>query len=307
MKVALETKGLIKQYGRRRALDGLDLRVPAGSLFGLVGHNGAGKTTLLGIASGLIKPSGGHIDVLEGGAFSIEKHAGSVSVLPQDAGLPPYARVGELLQYYGALQGLGKPEVTQAAQALLEEVNLGDRWDAPVRSLSHGMFRRLTVAQALLGSPSLILLDEPMSGLDPHEVANMREVLRRRAGGQTILISSHILHELEHLCDEVAFVRQGKLERQDRMESVAGHHRVVQIVLDGKAAPELAELGSLVPGAECVWDAKKATLQVDFDPESTQVTELTAILLPALLQQGCGILEVHRGGGLEQEYLKQPE
>ena len=89
MKVALETKGLVKQYGARRALDGLDLSVPAGSLFGLVGHNGAGKTTLLGITSGLIKPTSGHIDVLEAGPFAIEIHAGAVSVLPQDAGLPP--------------------------------------------------------------------------------------------------------------------------------------------------------------------------------------------------------------------------
>ena len=174
MSASLVCQGVVKRYGRTCALDGMDLVVPKGSIFGLVGSNGAGKTTLMSVAAGLVRPCDGLVNVLGDGPFNPERHRGRLSLLPQDSHLPFYARISDLLSYYARLQGLTGSAVETAVKDVLEQVHLGDRARAKIRALSHGMLRRVAVAQALLGNPELIFLDEPMSGLDPAEVLNLR-------------------------------------------------------------------------------------------------------------------------------------
>lgn len=302
MSNALELLGVVKHYGRRRALDALDLEVPAGSIFGLVGSNGAGKTTSMAVTVGLLRTSAGTVNLLGEGPFQPERHRGRVSLLPQDSRLPLHARVGELLLFYGRLQGLTAQDAARGADSVLELVHLADRRDQAVRTLSHGMLRRLTIAQAFLGSPELVLLDEPLSGLDPREAARIRGLIEAMRGRQTIVISSHNLRELEALCDRVAFIEDGRLVRTGLMDKVVRrHHRLTYTIACGSMP--MAELQAAAPGATFEADADGRNLTVVFDDAQTRTEEVNATVLPVLFKAGVGVLEIRRGSDLESEYL----
>ena len=202
---AISTSALVKRYGRRRALDGFTLAVPQGAVMGLVGPNGAGKTTWMMCVAGFLRPTDGTIDVLGRGSFNASVHSGRLSILPQDSALPLEANPRALLYRYGRLQGLSA-EVSRASTAeVLAAMNLADRADSTIRSLSHGMRKRVMLAQCFIGSPEVVLLDEPLNGLDPAEQSRMRNFILARRGRQTIVVSSHNLNDVEILCTHVAF------------------------------------------------------------------------------------------------------
>lgn len=302
MTAALQFENVVKHYGKTCALAGLTLRVPRGSIFGLVGSNGAGKTTLLSIAAGQVRPQAGTTNVLGRGAFSPATHAGRVTLLPQDAGLPYYARADHLLTYYARLQGMGRGEAERSVRDVLAWVHLADRAKNRVRSLSHGMKRRVTIAQAFLGNPDLVLLDEPMSGLDPAEVKNIRRLIRERKERQTILISSHMLYELQHLCDHVAIIERGKLVRQDTMQAMIRHsHRLVYHL---GTTPPIERLREALPGVVFEWNVQVEELAAVYHDTDLDPAVLNARVLPLLLEAGCAITEVTRGSDLESEYFK---
>ncbi len=300
MTPALTLKGVVKRFGRRRALDGLDLVVPQGSVFGLVGSNGAGKTTALAVSAGLLHPAAGEIDVLGLGPFRAETHGGRITLLPQDSRFPPHGRIDDLLAYYGHLQGVPADRLSADIDKLLEWVHLTDRRRSPVRTLSHGMNRRLSIAQAFLGTPELVLLDEPLNGLDPRESARVRDLIRERRGRQTIVISSHNLGDLEALCDAVAFIELGRLVRQDTLDDIIQRsHRITYVL----AAPTvMTVLSEAVP--EVVWQISSDGLELtaSYAAPWTPGT-LNAKVLPVLLRSGAGVLEVRRGSDLETEYF----
>lgn len=301
MKTALTLQGVVKSYGRTRALDGLDLRIPAGAIVGLVGSNGAGKTTAMAVSMGLLRASGGEIDLLGEGPFRSDLHAGRVALLPQDSRFPPHARVIDLLRFYGTLQGLSRAERETSLMDLLDWVHLADRCHAPVRTLSHGMNRRLSIAQAFLGSPELVLLDEPLNGLDPREAARIRDLIRSRRGRQAIVISSHHLADIELLCDEVAFIEKGQLVRQDSLDAIV--HRLHQITYV-LAAPTSAGplLGAALP--EVAWETSADGLAITARYSGSIAPErLNAVVLAILLEAKAGLLEIKRGSDLETEYL----
>ena len=156
---AISTSALVKRYGRRRALDGFTLAVPQGAVMGLVGPNGAGKTTWMMCVAGFLRPTDGTIDVLGRGPFNASVHSGRLSILPQDSALPLEANPRALLYRYGRLQGLSA-EVSRASTAeVLAAMNLADRADSTIRSLSHGMRKRVMLAQCFIGSPEVVLLE----------------------------------------------------------------------------------------------------------------------------------------------------
>ena len=217
---ALETRNLVKRYGRRRVLDGFTLAVPRGAVLGLVGANGAGKTTWMMTVAGLLRPASGTIDILGSGPFDAAIHAGRLALLPQDSELPLEATPTGLFYRFGRLQGLSAETARRSAAEVLKAVNLADRAKSSIRSLSHGMRTRVRVAQCFLGNPELVLLDEPLNGLDPLEADRLRRFLRSRAGNQTIVISSHNLHDVEQLCTHVAFVENGRVTRMDTLSEL---------------------------------------------------------------------------------------
>src|SRR5262249_32949658 len=146
-----------------------------------------------------------------------ERHPGSLTMLPQDCELSPHVTLRQLLMHYARLQGLDRAHAERDVEARLEEVVLSDRAGARIKSLSHGMRRRVAIAQALLGKPDLVLLDEPTSGLDPELVVRMREIFASHRKKRTLVISSHNLLELEALCDHVIFIDRGRCTRSGSM------------------------------------------------------------------------------------------
>lgn len=302
MAFALKFSGIIKSFGKCRALDGLDLEVPAGSAMGLVGSNGAGKTTSFAVASGLIRADSGEVSLFGEGEFNTGRHAGRVTVMPQDTNFPPYARVRELLEYFADLQGLDGAGISKSVEKVLDWVHLKDRADAQIGTLSHGMRRRVVIAQAFLGEPELVMLDEPTSGLDPREVVSIRHLLKERPGHQTVIISSHNLHEIERICDHVAFIRKGRLVRQEAMDEVTGRHSVVRYLVASTKDIDTGHLAQRLPDAD-VQIVDSVTLTCSYDLSARTLESVNASVLGYLIEKGVPVLEVRRGGDLESVYI----
>ena len=211
-RVAVSTKGLVKRYGKRRALDGFALDVPEGCVMGLVGPNGAGKTTWMMAVAGLVRTDAGTVGLFRTSQpFTAAAHSGRLATLPQDSELPIESTPEGFLYGLARLQGLSADAAKASIRKVLEAVNLKDRAKASIRSLSHGMRKRLMAAQCFLGEPDLILLDEPMNGLDPEEAVRFRNLILSRHAGCTVVVSSHNLADLEKFCTHVTFVRDGKV------------------------------------------------------------------------------------------------
>ncbi len=218
----IEVRGLSKRYGRTRALDGLDLTVPPGAIYGFIGENGAGKTTTIRALATLMLPDAGSaridgIDILQ----RPDEVRQLVGYMPDFFGVYDDLKVGEYLEFYAALHGIRGAAAAALRASLLELVDLGHKRDDYVEGLSRGMQQRLCLARALVHDPQVLLLDEPASGLDPVARVEMRELLKELARmGKTILISSHILSELADLCTHVGMVSGGRLVREGTVDEL---------------------------------------------------------------------------------------
>ena len=298
---AIVTRELVKRRGKRRALDGLSLSVPRGSILGLVGENGAGKTTWMMAVAGFLRPDSGEIDLLGMGPFDAERHAGRISILPQDSELPLESTPKGALYRFGRLQGLSPDAARRSAHDALAAVNLLDRADAAVRTLSHGMRKRAMVAQCFVGNPEIVLLDEPLNGLDPVEADRLRRFIASQRGRRTIVVSSHNLEDVERLCTHVAVVGSGRLVRMDTVAAIT--HGTDRSVYTLSSAPkDAAAISAVVSGADFEWRDGGRTLVCSFGSEMGGVAELNRILLPALLAQ-TDIISVMPGQSLEEAFL----
>ncbi len=304
MITALEVSNLVKCYGKRRALDGLTLRIPRYSVTGLVGSNGAGKTTLMMTVAGFLKPTSGTVNLLGNGPFDADVHGGRFAILPQDSELPLTSCPLELLTHYGRLQGLSLQAAQKSASAMMEAVNLGDRVNSPIRSLSHGMRKRIMAAQCFIGNPEIILLDEPLNGLDPREAARMRAFIAKRRTEQTIVISSHNLNDIEQLCDHVAFIEHGKTVRFGPVDNITRKASILVYQLAGPPIDLAILEQALGEGGTLAFNPQTNTLTCHYAEQTIPATELNKRMVPLLLSQ-CGLLTITQGSSLEEEYLKQ--
>lgn len=212
MPAALVATGLCKRYGRTEALVGADLQVEEGELFGLLGPNGAGKSTLVKIACGLVRPTGGQMEVLGVPAGSIEARRG-IGYLAELFRFPGWLSADEVLGLHQRLAGSDGAEAER--HRLLELVGLADAHAVRVEEMSKGMQQRLGIAQALVGSPRLLMLDEPTSALDPVGRRIVRDLLLELKGrGVAVLLNSHLLSEIELVCDRVAIMLGGQIVQQ---------------------------------------------------------------------------------------------
>ena len=245
---AVETVGLTKDYrlgfwrGRpKRALDGLDLRVEGSEIFGLLGPNGAGKSTTLKILLRLIFPTSGTARILGRDAGDVSLRA-RVGYVPENPYFYDHLTAEEFLNYAGQLFGLAASERRRRVDELIERVGLSDSRRVPLGKFSKGMTQRLGIAQALMNDPEVLLLDEPMSGLDPLGRREVRDlILRLKAEGKTVFFSTHILSDAEMLCDRVAILNQGRLEGCGELRQILGLQvQTVEIVLEDPA-PELVD------------------------------------------------------------------
>ena len=302
--VAIVTRNLVKRRGRQRALDGLSLSVPRGAVMGMVGANGAGKTTWMMTVAGFLRPDAGEIDLLGNGPFDATRHGGRVAILPQDSELPLEDTPEGALYRFGRLQGLTAAAARRSVRETLTAVNLMERARARMRTLSHGMRKRAMVAQCFVGRPEVVLLDEPLNGLDPVEADRLRRFILSQRGRQTIVISSHNLEDIERLCTHVAFIEKGRVTRMDSVASIT--HATDRIAFTLAHEPgDIAALSAAVPGASFEWRAAERLLICMFDGEIGDVASVNRRLLPALLAQ-TDVLAVASGLSLEEAYLSHP-
>jgi ABC-2 type transport system ATP-binding protein len=297
---ALAVRGLAKRYGPRVALDGLDLRVPTGVVYGFLGPNGAGKTTTMRILTGLVRADAGAVEVLGRPFGRRDRHRlFDVGALIEAPSFYPFLSGRENLR---ALAAAGAPTPASRIDELLTLVNLHDRASDRVSGYSMGMKQRLGIASALLSDPQLLLLDEPANGLDPAGIVGMRDTLRAlAAAGKTVFVSSHILSEVEQLADVVGIIARGRLVREGPVEKLLheeGHIRVrvapAELPVAGPALEAIAGVGAVAAesGPEAGW------LNVRFDPG--RATELNR----ALASAGVFASRIEGGTTLESLFLE---
>ncbi len=208
--LAVEATKLVKDFGDTRAVDGVTLAVPTGSIYGLLGPNGAGKTTTLRILLGIIEPSSGTRRVL-GHERPLEA-APAIGYLPEERGLYPAMHAREAIAFMGALRGLPLVEGRRRADELLEQHHLGEWARKPIRSLSKGMAQTVQLLGTIVHRPRLLVLDEPFAGLDAINQARLEEMIRQEArSGSTIIFSSHVIAHAERLCERIAIIAKGRV------------------------------------------------------------------------------------------------
>ena len=223
---AVEAVDLVKEFGDTRAVDGVSLAVPPGSIFGLLGPNGAGKTTTLRLLLGIIDPSSGTRCVL--GRTRPLDAAPEVGYLPEERGLYPAMHARDAIAFIGALRGLPLREGRQRADALLAQHNLGDWARKPIRTLSKGMAQTVQLLGTIIHHPKLIVLDEPFSGLDAINQARLEELIRSEArSGATIIFSTHVIAHAERLCERIAIIAQGKVAFEGSVDAARGRLRPI--------------------------------------------------------------------------------
>ncbi len=298
---AIELAGLSKHFGAKVAVNNVTLQVEEGACYGLIGPNGAGKTTTFSMMCGYLFPTQGTVRILGKDPAEPGALKGKVGVLPQDAILPPSWPVGALLTYYGRLSNLGEP--AKEARAALDRVALPETWGVPAGALSHGMAKRVSMAQALMGAPPMVFLDEPTAGLDPKIAAAVRQIIRELKGKSTVVVSSHNLQELEELCDATAILDKGVLVASGSVADITGQAAEFRVQL-AKGAPPLEEIRLLAGVKTAQTEADGKVLVVHYDSAKTKPEEVITATVGLLAQKGVLILAVSRGKRLEERVLQ---
>ncbi len=245
---AIELRGLVKEFAvglrgvKLRAVDGLDLAVAPGEIFGLLGPNGSGKSTTIKMLLGLLEPTAGEARVFGIPSARVEARR-DVGYLPESPFFYRYLSGRELVRFYGQMCGLRGPELHARVASVLAEVGLSEAAERTVGTYSKGMLQRVGLAQAMVHNPRLLILDEPTAGVDPVGAAAISElILRLKAEGKTILITSHLLGQIEDICDRVAILDRGRLVVEGTVASLVGRADRQALVVEALPETELAEL-----------------------------------------------------------------
>jgi ABC-2 type transport system ATP-binding protein len=311
MSNAIELQNVVKRFGDKAAVNGVSFTIPEGAVFGLIGPNGAGKTTTFSMLAGYLEPTEGTATVLGTSPTDVASLKGRLGVLPQDALLPATEPVGSFLLYLARMQGISAKDAESASKKALETVGGAEWWALKCGKLSHGMAKRVGIAQALLGEPRVVLLDEPTAGLDPKVAWGVRQVIKSLTGKCTVVISSHNLQELEEICDRAAILDHGKLVAHGTMGELTASTREFTIEL-GPIASESPMRGS-APFQELVRGLAGVT-SVEFEPVSGRLIiahdtsvdpdAIVASALRVLLDHGARVRGLARGRSLEQRVME---
>ena len=286
----IEVQSLSRFYGSRCAVDGVSFSIHANEVVGFLGLNGAGKTTTLKVLAGLLLPSGGGVMVdgvdMSESPTSVRERIG---FLPEDPPLYTEMTVRDFLRFVGGLRGMSEGTINARLPEVLSKTNLDDVADRVIAELSHGYRKRVGIAQAIVHQPKLVILDEPISGLDPVQIVEMREVIRSLKSESTVLVSSHILSEISQTCDRILVFNQGRLVAQGTETELAGRFHIggsVDLLLRG----EFDTIRTLLKGHEGV----KKIIDLGADAGSVRIRvsmaeDIREDLVGALVQAGIGI------------------
>ncbi len=245
--LAVEAHGLVKVFGGRRVVDGVDLAVPTGTIYGVLGPNGAGKTTTLRMLLGIIEPDEGDRTLL--GHARPREASDQVGYLPEERGLYPQMKAREAIAFMGALRGLPWKTGRKRAVDLMENAGLGHAVDSKIRKLSKGMAQLVQLLGSVVHQPDLLVLDEPFSGLDPVNQEGLEKLIRaEQARGATILFSTHVMAHAERLCDRLAIIAGGKRRFEGTVAEARG---MLPMLAHYQPESDVPEVASILPaGAE---------------------------------------------------------
>jgi len=298
---AVSIRGLRKVYGSVVAVDDMDMEVPRGALFGLLGPNGAGKSTTFGICCGWLRPTAGEASLLGVPSDRLHELRGRLAALPQDAWFPRHIPVHVQLTHFGRLAGLGKAEAARETERVLDQVGLSHAGGRKGIELSHGMLKRVGLAQALIGKPEVVFLDEPTSGLDPASGRKIKDVIASLTPAATVVISSHNLAEIQEICTDGAILDHGKLVVKGTIDDLT--RRGAEIAIEVRAGTDIPEgpLGDAFGADHVVLETE--VIRITFSSQK-DVAEVIATALRILLDADVPVLGVHRGTSLETAFLE---
>lgn len=286
MEHIVEIENLTKDYEvgfwkkkKVRALDGLTLNVEGGQIFGFLGGNGAGKTTTIKLLMSLIFPTDGRAKIL-GEDISNVRMRSRIGYCPENPYFYDYLKASELMNYFGELFGYDAAARKRKTEELLTRVGLEEKaWNRQLRKFSKGMLQRVGLAQALINDPEIVFLDEPMSGLDPIGRREIRELIANlREQGTTVFMSTHILSDIEALCDNVAILRKGKLAATGKLDDLlneAGERQSFEINVKGVSAEDLETALENIAGAEIFAKPSGANVQVSDETDIDKILQIT--------------------------------
>ena len=304
MEYAIRTENLAKTYGKTfKALDGVSLQIKKGEVVGYVGPNGAGKTTTIKILTGLIRPTAGHayvngIDV----AAKPRDALRSIGALIEVPGVYDYLTPHEMLTYFGRVYGMRRDVIDRRIKETLALVRLADWEHKKTGSFSTGMLRRIAIAKAILHKPDILILDEPVLGLDPKGIMEIREMLRQfRSEGMTVFLSSHLLSEVAEVCDSVIFLDKGKVVSVDSVEGIGQRmdHGVVTVrFLRPLSAADTEKLKSIALVKSV--DVKNSTARLHYDGKPESSVQILRLLVSLNLDV---VSFASEGVGLEDYYV----
>ncbi|MGQ9426544.1 ABC transporter ATP-binding protein [Gilvimarinus sp. F26214L] len=235
----IQVEHLVRRYGDFTAVDDVSFRIERGEVVGLLGHNGAGKTTIMKMITGYLEPTAGRIrvDDLEVGKDTAAIQA-RIGYLPENCPVWPEMSVIDYLSYQASLHGVAEGNRDESIARAIRRTALKEKATAPIQTLSRGYRQRVGVAQAILHEPDIVILDEPTNGLDPTQILHMRDLIRELARTATVILSTHILQEVQAVCERVLILRQGRLEVDSRIDELQ-RSRALLVTVDGDARAAL--------------------------------------------------------------------
>ena len=300
----VEVSHLSKNYGSHPAIRDLTFSVADGQVYGLLGPNGAGKSTIMNILTSYLAPTGGEVKVA---GFSLPEQAqqakACVGYLPEQPPLYPEMTVQEYLDFAAELKGVKKAQRREQVQQAARRTGLDQVMPRLIRSLSKGYRQRVGIAQALLGSPQLIILDEPTVGLDPAQVIGIRKLIRELGKTHTVILSSHILSEVQAVCSRVLILSKGALVAEGTPEQLSEKLSRLRVTALGSSDTVLPVVEA-VPGITGVQLVSEADGEVTFTAETADTTDRRAEVSHALSEAGCTVLELTaENRSLEEVFL----
>ena len=299
----IEVSKLTRYFGDFPAVTDLDFRIEAGEVVGLVGRNGAGKSTILKMLAGVLLPSAGTIHV--DGVDTIDAPPSArrrIGFLPEEAPLYRDMTVSDYLHFAGRLKGMSLADVGDQLPPTLEATQLTGWEDRVISEMSFGYRKRVGIAQAILHGPSLVILDEPASGLDPAQMVEMRQMIRDLSGKRTILLSSHILSEVTQTCDRILVVHEGEIVANASQDELVGRMSGQRILVDvrGSAEATQAALGGVEGVQSIVLGHDEGVTRIRIEQTEDHREEVAA----ALIRAGLGLRRLDEADGdLEKVFL----
>ena len=297
----IKVEGMTKRYGRNVAVDNISFGVQKGQIVGFLGPNGAGKTTTMRVLTCFLPPTAGTAEVagydVLAAPMEVKRRIG---YLPETPPLYPEMEVVEYLVFVGRLKGIGKGDLARRVDEVIERTAIGDVRTKLLGRLSKGYRQRVGLAQAIIHNPDVLILDEPTAGLDPKQIIETRQLIRKLAGDHTIILSTHILPEVEQTCEQVVIISKGKLVATDSVQNLTNRLRGSEAVAVSVDTPEgappadqIRQKLEQVPGVSRVVFKEARDSRQSFEIESLQGRSVRADLARAVVESGWNLVELH--------------